>query len=84
MFILFSIFFLFSPAFADMPVSFYQAMGNIGTEDTICVKNYDAGASVTESYKDFEHLDKETRLSAALTTHPIMKRTTRGAMPPWR
>jgi hypothetical protein len=60
MFILFSILLLFSLAVADMPASFYQAMGNIRTEDTLCVKNYDAGASVTESYKDFEHLDKET------------------------
>ncbi len=62
MFILFSIFLLISLAAADMPASFYQAMGNMKTEDTLCVKNYDAGASVTESYKDFEHLDKETEI----------------------
>jgi len=49
-------------AVADMPDSFYQAMNNVKTEDTICVKNYDAGASVTESYKDFEHLEKETEI----------------------
>ncbi|MEI6103952.1 MAG: hypothetical protein WCP70_08395 [Methanothrix sp.] len=59
---MFSILLLFSPAFADMPASFYQAMGNMKTEDTLCVKNYDAGASVTESYKDFEHLEKETEV----------------------
>jgi len=79
MFILFSIFFLFSPAFADMPASFYQAMGSIGTEDTICVKNYDAGASVTESYKDFEHLDKETDVvSRSYNTSRNEKDYTRG------
>lgn len=47
---------------ADMPASFSQAMENMENENTICVKNYDAGVSVTESYKDFEHLDKETRI----------------------
>ena len=62
MMILFSIFLSFLPAAADMPASFYQAMSNVRTEDTICVKNYDAGASVTESYKDFEHLEKETEI----------------------
>jgi hypothetical protein len=60
--ILFSIFLLFSLAAAEMPASFYQAMSNVKTEDTLCVKNYDAGASVTESYKDFEHLEKETEV----------------------
>jgi hypothetical protein len=79
MFILFSILLLFSSAFADMPVSFYQAMGNIGTEDTICVKNYDAGASVTESYRDFEHLDKETEVvSRSYNTSHNEKDYTRG------
>jgi hypothetical protein len=79
MLILFSIFLLFSPAFADMPASFYQAMGNIRTEDAICVKNYDAGASVTESYKDFEHLDKETEIvSRSYNTSNNEKDYTRG------
>jgi hypothetical protein len=50
-----------SLAAAEMPASFYQALGGMKTEDTLCVKNYDAGASVTESYRDFEHLDKETQ-----------------------
>lgn len=62
MLILFSIFLSFTLAAADMPASFYQAMSNVGTEDTICVKNYDAGASVIESYRDFEHLEKETEI----------------------
>jgi hypothetical protein len=60
--IIIAIFLLFSLAAAEMPASFYQAMSNMKTEDTICVKNYDAGASVTESYKDFEHLEKETEV----------------------
>ena len=60
--ILLSIFLSFTLAAADMPASFYQAMSNVRTEDTICVKNYDAGASVIESYRDFEHLEKETEI----------------------
>jgi len=79
MLILFSIFLLFSPAYADMPASFYQAMDNIRTEDTICVKNYDAGASVTESYRDFEHLEKETEVvSRSYNTSHNEKDYTRG------
>ena len=46
----------------DMPASFYQAMSNMKTQDVLCIKNYDAGASFTESYTDFEHLDKETQV----------------------
>ena len=53
---------LISLAAADMPASFYQAMSNMNPVDTLCVQNYDAGASVTESYRDFEHLDKETEV----------------------
>jgi len=77
--ILFSIFLLFSLAAADMPASFYQAMESVKTEDTLCVKNYDAGASVTESYKDFEHLDKETEIvSRSYNTSNNEKDYTRG------
>ena len=79
MLILLSIFLLFSLAAADMPASFYQAMGSVKTEDTICVKNYDAGASVTESYKDFEHLEKETEVvSRSYNTSNSEKDYTRG------
>jgi hypothetical protein len=56
------IFILISLAVADMPASFYQALNNMDTKNTLCVKNYDAGASVTESYTDFEHLDKVTEV----------------------
>jgi hypothetical protein len=58
------VFALISLAAADMPASYYQAMNNMNTENTLCVKNYDAGASVTESYTDFEHLDKETEVTS--------------------
>ena len=56
------VFILISLAAADMPASFYQAMSNMDTKDILCIKNYDAGASVTESYTDFEHLDRETEV----------------------
>jgi hypothetical protein len=49
-------------AIGAMTESFYQAMSGIRPENTICVKNYDAGASFTESYRDFEHLEKETQI----------------------
>ena len=47
-----------------MPDSFYQAMSKMRPENTICVKNYDAGASFTESYRDFEHLERETEIAS--------------------
>ena len=78
MLILQSVFLLISLAFADMPATFYQAMGNVRTEDTLCVKNYDAGASVTESYKDFEHLDKETQVVSRSYNTSNEKDYTRG------
>jgi len=45
---------------AELPASFYDAMGKMKNEDILCVKNYQAGASITESYTDFESLDKDT------------------------
>jgi hypothetical protein len=45
---------------AELPASFYQAMGTMKNENILCVKNYNAGASITESYTDFESLDKNT------------------------
>ena len=55
-------FILLSLAAADMPASFYQAMGNMKNQDILCVKNYQAGASFTEAYTDFESLDKDTQV----------------------
>jgi len=60
--VLTTIFILASHAAANMPSSFYQAMSSMQNEDTLCVKNYDAGASVIESYKNFEHLQKDTQV----------------------
>ncbi len=37
-------------------------MNKLGNEETLCVKNYNAGATTTESYKDFEHLDEDTQI----------------------
>jgi hypothetical protein len=54
-----------SAATADMPMSFYQSMNNQKYKDELCVKNYDAGASVTESYSDAEHLEKQTKVKTA-------------------
>jgi hypothetical protein len=47
---------------AAMPESFYTAMGRIPNIEVICVKNYEAGASITEAYGNFEYLDKETQM----------------------
>ncbi|NPV61226.1 MAG: hypothetical protein HPY61_01100 [Methanotrichaceae archaeon] len=57
-----ALFILASNASADMPASFYQAMSSMKNEEVLCVKNYEAGASVTEAYRDFESLDKETEV----------------------
>jgi hypothetical protein len=50
---------------ADMPMSFYQSMNDQKYRDVLCVKNYDAGASVTESYTNTEHLEKQTEVKTA-------------------
>jgi hypothetical protein len=60
--LIFITFLVISFAAAQMPSSFYQAMSNMKNQETLCVKNYDAGASITESYTDFEHLEKETQV----------------------
>ena len=63
--ILIALIFVFSAtAISAMPDSFYKAMSNMRAENTICVKNYDAGASFTESYLDFEHLERETEIES--------------------
>lgn len=47
---------------ADLPASYYTAMNAMKNQDFLCVKNYEAGASITESYTDFESLDKDTEV----------------------
>ncbi len=49
-------------AIGNLPSDFYKAMSGIPNEETLCFKNYDAGASFIESYMDFEHLDKDTQV----------------------
>jgi hypothetical protein len=46
-----------------MPLDFAQAMNNAGQKDIITVKNYDTGASLTESYTDIEHLERNTQVN---------------------
>jgi hypothetical protein len=55
-------------AASEMPSSFYTAMQNMRTENILCVKNYEAGASITEAYKDFESLEKETEIISRSAT----------------
>jgi hypothetical protein len=50
---------------ADMPDNFYQSMNNNNNMNSICVKNYQAGATLTETYVDAEHLEKETSIKTA-------------------
>jgi len=70
---------LISLAASDMPESFYKAMSGMKNQDILCVKNYDAGASVTEAYTDFEHLDKDTQVvSRSYNTSNSEKDYTRG------
>jgi hypothetical protein len=51
---------LLATAMADMPAGYDTAMNKMNTLNVLCVKNYQAGVAFTESYTDFEHLDKDT------------------------
>jgi hypothetical protein len=46
-----------------MPQGFATAMNNAGQKDVLTVKNYDTGASLTESYTDIEHLVRNTQVN---------------------
>ena len=46
-----------------MPLSFAGAMNNAGQKDILTVKNYETGASLTESYTDIEHLERNTEVN---------------------
>jgi hypothetical protein len=46
-----------------MPLGFAEAMNNAGQKDILTVKNYDTGASFTESYTDIEHLERNTQVN---------------------
>jgi len=41
---------------AELPSSFYKATNTMKNEEVLCVKNYNAGASFTESYTDFQFI----------------------------
>ena len=47
-----------------MPSSFYEAMADMKNQDVLCVKNFEAGASLTEAYTDFEYLNKDTEVKS--------------------
>ena len=47
----------------EMPLGFSWAMNNAGQKDILSVKNYDAGASLTESYTGIEHLERNTKVN---------------------
>ena len=47
----------------EMPQGFAWAMNNAGQKDILSVKNYDAGASLTESYTGIEHLERNTKVN---------------------
>ncbi len=54
--------FMLGTASADMPLGFYMAMNNADQKEVLCVKNYDTGATMTEAYTDFEHLERNTEV----------------------
>lgn len=48
---------------AEMPLGFYMAMNNPGSNrDVLTVKNYDTGATMTEAYTDTEKLERNTEV----------------------
>ncbi len=66
---MFKLIYLMVAAFAlisgvqGMPLGFAEAMNNAGQKDILTVKNYDTGASLTESYTDIEHLERNTQVN---------------------
>ncbi len=53
-----------SLAAAEMPSLYYEAVAKMKNMDTLCVKNYDAGASLAEAYTDFQYLNKNTEITS--------------------
>jgi hypothetical protein len=51
-----------SLAAAEIPSSYLAALGGLKNENALCVKNYQAGATITEAYTNFQYLDKDTRV----------------------
>jgi len=51
-----------SLAAAEMPPSIFAGIGGLNNQNVLCVKNYQAGATITEVYSNFQYLDKDTRV----------------------
>jgi hypothetical protein len=49
----------------EMPLDSAWAMNNAGQKDILSVKNYDTGASLTESYIDIDHLERNTQINTS-------------------
>jgi len=54
---------LISLACAEMPLGYFMAMNNGEQRDVLLVKNYEAGAAMTESYSDIEKLQRSTEVN---------------------
>ncbi len=54
---------LVATALGEMPLGFTEAMNTGNQEDVLNVKNYDTGASMTEDYRNIEHLKRDTQIS---------------------
>ena len=50
-------------SFEEMPISFYTSMQNDELIDILFIKNYEAGASLTEAYNNIEKLDRNTEVN---------------------
>ena len=48
---------------AETPMPFYISMQNDAPSDVLFVKNYEAGASLTEAYNNIEKLDRNTKVN---------------------
>ena len=51
-------------ASAEMPFGFFQAMNSGTNSDVLSIRNYGAGASVTEAYSNSQKLERITEINA--------------------
>jgi len=54
---------MISTVLAEMPFGFLKVVNNGTNIDTLAVKNYDAGTSVTEAYTDSQQLEKNSKIN---------------------
>ncbi len=58
-------------AAADMPLGFYKAMNNQSpNRDTLMIRNYNTGATMTESYTNTEKLESNTEVRTGSFSDP--------------